>query len=272
VALEQQLVTGRAVQYGHYYWYFVVPLSILVSVYMALRLVPERWNKYQPWLCGAIIAVALLNTAAVQYKSFFTTTEGKLREQEFAPVLEQLNKEEKAVVLASPGGESQPLLVTIYTDHDLYWIPAAITSAFSTEQLKDALLTYLYLNNKSRRDPARYLRDSLSEVPNAYTEMYEELEGFAHKIPLELYRTSGFPHTQPEILAVRESFIEAIAKKYWERTRSREKLRQMLLEQNVRYILWDRQLYPEWDLSVLEPLEAIATSTDIILYELATTE
>ncbi|MBI4087902.1 hypothetical protein HY418_00755, partial [Candidatus Kaiserbacteria bacterium] len=40
VALEQQILTGRAVQYGHFYWYFVVPISIIVGIYMTTRLLP----------------------------------------------------------------------------------------------------------------------------------------------------------------------------------------------------------------------------------------
>lgn len=265
IALEQQVLTGHAVQYGHFYWYFVVPISLLAGIYMAVRIMPH-YKRLGRALCVALIALALVNTVGGQYFSFFRTVPGKLREQDFAPILQALQKEPYGVVLGDPGGESYPLLVTVYTDDDTYWVPAAITSAFSPDHLKEALLVYLYINKDVRNDPVAYLEEALaSPRASAYTEMYEELEAYQSGIPLATYRIT-FPQTNPEILAFRKMFLPEIAREYRARMTSRQAVRDILGSGGVKYVLWDKRQYPEWDLSALSPLALIATSTDLELY------
>lgn len=271
IALEQQLITGRTVQYGHYYWYFVVPISILVSTYIGVRLISKHFTSLRTLTCAVLIGAAFIHTAGTQYKSFFTTVESKLREQDFAPIIAKLQKEPRAVVLSDPGSATYPFLTTIYTPHDLYWLQAATTSIFPMEHFKDALLVYLYLNKDARNDPVKYLRASLASTTyNAYTVMYEEIESFEMNVPLRKYRSS-LPRTDPEILAAREAFLPELEQDYRTLAQNPASVRSLLQEQGVRYVLWDRRERPEWDLSVLGPLTVVVTSTDVILYELSTT-
>ena len=261
VALEQQVITGHTVQYGHFYWYFVVPLSIIVGIYMFVRLIPA-YRHLAKWLCATLIALAFVSTIGGQYYSFFTTVPGKLREQDFAPVLQTLQREPYGVVLGDPGGETYPLLVVDYTDHDTFWVPAAITSAFSPDHLQDALLVYLYLNKNARWDPVGYLRSALGA---------SEPEAYRSGIPLATYRLS-FPQTDASILAAREPFLKGIGAAYHSRMTSSYAVRTLLSESGVTYVLWDTRQYPEWDLSPLGPLTVLATSTDLVLYSLPTNE
>ena len=192
-----------------------------------------------------------------------------MREQDFAPVLQVLQNNPKGVVLADPGGESYPFLVTIFTEHDLYWLPAAITSAVPIEHPKEALLVYLFVNRDSRADPVAYLNTVLaSTAANAYTEIYEELEAYHSGIPMQNYWRTPSPHTSPVILAARASYLPQVGTEYKARANSREKVRPILRARDVKYVLWDMRRNPEWDLAALGPMTLIATSTDIKLYEL----
>src|SRR3989344_1130028 len=214
IALEQQVITGKMVQYGHYYWYFVVPVSILLGIYMAVRLVPEGKRRWRVWLCGGLIALAFLNTIAGQYKSFWPTVPEKMREQDFASILWKLREMPKGVLFGDPGGDSYNMLTTIYTAHDNYWIPAATQSAFPAERYKEALLVYLYVNKETRRDPTAYLKSVLAtSAPSTYADMYEEVEGFMSGISLREYRSSP-PPENPAILAVRPAFLSRIQEEY----------------------------------------------------------
>jgi len=270
IVLEQQLITGRTVQYGHYYWYFVVPISIIVSIYMGTRLIPDSLRRFRTLTCVGLIVAAFVHTAGTQYKSFWTTVEGKLREQDFAPILVQLQKESPAVVLNDPGPQTYPFLVTIYTPHDVYWLQSATTSIFPMEHFKEALLTYLYLNKDARKDPVAYLRASLASTTyNAYTIMYEDIESFEMGIHLSKYR-APMPRTDMDILAAREKFLPEFEREYRALLPNARTTRLLLEGRGIRYVLWDKRETPEWDLSVLEPLTVIATSTDIMLYSLST--
>jgi len=268
VALEQQMITGRTVQYGHYYWYFVVPLAILISVYMLSRIIPSDWSRWWKMFCLALVLVSFLNTAAGQYRSFFITAPYKMREQDFAPLVQKLASLPKGVVLTDFGGSSYPFLITIYTDDDLYWIPAATTSAFPYEHMKEALFVYLYINKDSRRDPVAYLESALAtSTRSAYVDLYEHVEGVETGIPRPKYEKAPFPRTDTEVLTKRAAFLPEIGKAYQEFLRSQQSIRAALIARDVKYILWDVRQYPEWDLAPLGPLTLIATSTDLVLYK-----
>src|SRR3989338_4521997 len=245
-------------------------MTILVGVYMSADLIPERLRAWRVVLCTLLIGVAFLNTVAGQYKSFWTTIPGKMREQQFMPIIRTLQQSPKGIVLGDPGGESYPFMVTIYTDDDVYWMPGATTSIFPMSHYKKALFTYLYLNKDSRRDPATYLSNALaSSTRTIYTNMYEEIEGYNSEVSPFEYRTEP-PHTSSNIAAVRPDFLQTIGAEYKVFAQSSALVRERLVRDGVRYVLWDKKQYPEWDLSVLAPLSLIATSTDLELYSLST--
>ncbi|MBI5456388.1 hypothetical protein HY969_01480 [Candidatus Kaiserbacteria bacterium] len=268
VALEQQVITGVTVEYGHFYWYFIVPNSILVGTYMAANLFPPKWNVLRNLFLCCVVVVSLLYAAASQYRSFFTTVEWKMREQDFAPILQALNERPYGVVLGDPGGAAYPLLVTILTDNDIVWTPGMVTSLVSMEYYENVLLTYLYLHKDARQDPAAYLSGALASTTSSFiTDMYGELEGYKSGISLRKYR-AGMPYDDPDMLAARPAFLEELGEKYRVFTSSPLAVSSFLKEQGVRYVLHDTRERPELDFSVLRTLTIIATSTDIKLYEL----
>lgn len=268
VALEQQVVTGRSVQYGHYYWYFVVPLSILVALYMAVRLLGSYRGSWARLASIALILIAFVNVAGVQYQSFPTTIPGKMREQDFAPIITKLQNLPTGVILGDPGTESYPLLFTIYTDNDLYWVATAVTSLFPIEHLREALLVYLYLDAKTRAHPTDYLNNAIHEPSLSTTAgMYKDLEGYASGVSFQEYSTL-IARDDQNIVRHREKLLQELDEEYGALTRSPQAVKELLHTRGIKYILWDQKQYPEWDLSVLEPLTILATSTNLILYEL----
>src|SRR3989344_4484659 len=57
VIVNQQVITGIRIQPGHFYWYFIVPLNILIAIVMASELLRERFRSVIMW---AIISIAYL--------------------------------------------------------------------------------------------------------------------------------------------------------------------------------------------------------------------
>jgi hypothetical protein len=272
IALEQQMITGRMVQYGHYYWYFVVPLSVIIATYMGVRLISMYSDAWAKWASVALIGAALINTAGGQYKSFFVNVQDSMRQQDFAPIMDKLNVLPEGAVLGDPGGPSTSILLTVYTKKTNYFSYSGIVNVFPVERFREALLVYLYLNKESRGDPVAYLRDALSKPATTnYTDMYETMEAFYSGIPLQDYYRNPSPHTDPRILSIRHTFLSQIGKEYGEFASSPKHARDILTERGVRYILWDRRAYPEWDPSIFAPLTVLATSTDVILYSFSTT-
>lgn len=267
IALNQQVVTGHVVQYGHYYWYFVVPLSIIVAGYFVHRLLPQRARVFLP---VALLVVAGINIIGGQYQSFTNNVPYQMREQAYAPILAALNTEPSGIVFAGVGGDVYEFLVTIYTHHDLFWIPAAQLHTFPDGRPEDTLLVNLYLNKNARKDPAGYVARTLaagSSTPE--TLLFGEVEGPRSGLDYYVYVKRATDAAHDSVLApVRADIVRELAARYRNELASPTAVHSFLQERNVRYILWDKHQYPDWDLAPLKGLAVMATSTDLVLYSL----
>ena len=263
VALNQQMLTGRYIQYGHYYWYFIVPSCIVVSLYMVGRLLPL---KYRPYLAAGLVFIVLLNTCVGQYRSFFVTADEKMRDQDYAPFISKLQMLPKGSVLMENGGLAFPMLVTIYTNDDLHYGGSAQTYNVPISYMKDVLLLHLYLNKNARRQPVAYLREELdAKEANEYTNMYQDLEGYYSGTDYYTYHRELLAGTST-IAATREKLFAELGSRY-ATLFSKGTARDVLLASGTHYILVDRRLVPEWDLSLLGA-KLIKKADDLELYNL----
>ncbi|OGG80046.1 hypothetical protein A3A39_03065 [Candidatus Kaiserbacteria bacterium RIFCSPLOWO2_01_FULL_54_13] len=267
ISLNQQIVTGRMLQYGHYYWYFIVPLAVIIGPALLARVFPERLMRY---LAFALIAVAFLNLAGQQYRSVPKILETKIHEQSYAPILTVLNREPSGVVLASTwSGKALSTLVTIYTSHDLYWFPSAEVHIFPIERLREALMVHLFLNHESRADPIHYLKEKLAQHTTSldeYVNMYGELEGFYSGFDYRAYQ-DAVRAGEESFGGLREKLLAEIAADYEARFHSPAYVEELLKVRGVRYVLSDATLNPGWDLSVFPDLSEIIRNDSVVLYE-----
>ena len=266
IALNQQVITGRLIQYGHYYWYFIVPFSVVIGAYLFGKALPHRFRRMFAY---GLIALAFVNVSGQQFRAFFgDTLQFRLREQTYAPILAALKNEPKGAVLAGAGGESYTFLITIYTSHDLYWIPAAEIHVFPADRLLEALEVHLFLNREARADPVAYLESKLSERPrnNEYLYLYEELEGLRSGLDYYAYQRA-LAAGETSFGGLRERLLRDVETRY-KAEFSERRISALLKERGVRYVLWDAEFYPEWDLSPLGRLTALARSGPLTLYRL----
>lgn len=265
VALEQQILTGRSIEYGHYYWYFIVPLCIIVGIYMVANLLPQ---KLRVWFAGLLILIVCINSVGGQYFSFFTTVPEKLHDQSYSEALQVLNSRPYGVVLAGHGIEPHPLLVTAYTSNDLYFTPSALVFHVSQERMRETLLVYLALNKEARGNPIGYLENLIgTSVDSPYLRLYHEIEGFASGLDYATYIEDA-QNDDPSILEHRAELLSLLGKEYRETIAPDGALRNILIERGVRYVLWDSGYYPDWDLSPLAPFEKNTEHGDVSLYTL----
>ncbi len=265
IALNQQLITGSFVQYGHYYWYFIVPVLICLCLYMVGKCIPRR---LMVWVYGALIALAFVSTAGGQYQSVKHNLSGNEHDQSYASLLSVLASLPRGTILTGPGSDSQSLLVPIYTDDDLYWYVGATTYHTSFDRIEEALLVYLYLNHDARKDPIGFLQKELSkDINSPYSLLFENIEGYRSGLDYYSYE-AALQHSDSALLSKRPAILSEVRERYAALLPNDAALRALLLERGVTYVLWDSALYPEGDLSPLQPLTVIATSTDLTLYKL----
>ena len=265
VALNQQIITGRLLQDGHYYWYFIVPLSIIIGLYMVWQLITKE--KAKKFLFIFLIAVVFLNTIGGQYQSFFYTLKTKRYEQSFRPIIDFLNLDKKPGVILS--AETNGHLLTTFTSHDLFWQSTASLSRITTERFKDALFVYLYLNKESRNDLAGYLaKIGDNGAPwSYYQDLFRNLEGYWSGYDYYEYHDKIKKNDQ-ELNRKRPEIIDQLNKEYNETVLKNGGFDKLLKKYGVNYVVWDKNKNPEWDISVIPGLKQLIKSNDIYLYEL----
>lgn len=266
VALNQQIITGRMLQYGHYYWYFVVPMSIIISFYMVWHLIKnENLKKY---LFLIIICVVFINTAGGQYKSFFTWVEIKRQEQIYRPVIDFLNRDKQpGVILASLEDE---YLFTIYTPHDLFWHHSANFNNVPIQRFKDVLFTYYYLNREARNNFKGYLEkigEDRSVRGSYYKSIFRNLDGYWSGYDYYTYRDKIVAGDKA-LSEKRVGLIDELSKEYGETILKENGFNELLKKYAVNYFVWDKNKHPEWDISAIAGLKQVFSYYNIYVYEL----
>ena len=265
-ALNQQIITGRMIQYGHYYWYYVVPLSIIMSFYLIWQLIENE--KLKKYLFIFIILVVFINTAGGQYRSFFATLEPKKYEQNFRPLIDYLNRDTRpAVILAVEGANEN--LFTIYTPHDLFWNSAILTNNISIQRIKDTLFVYSYLNKEIRNNFKDYftVADNNKSQAAFYLSFYRSLEGYWSGLAVAEYNEK-IKNNDPALSQNRPATIGELNKEYDEVLKNNG-IAKLLNQYGANYIVWDKNINPEWDLSALPDFKPVLSSNNIYLYGLA---
>lgn len=268
VALNQQIITGKLIQYGHYYWYFVVPLSIIVGIYIIWSLLPT--NKLKNYFLWLLIVIAFINTAVGQYQSYLRDLPTRFYEQKYVPFLALLKNEPPTVVLTADDSDGYPFLINIFTDHDLFWQSAAATHAVSPERIKDALFVNMFLNKKARNDFSGYLIRAFDH-PNQESALdlniYQLIEGLASGFDSIKYQKLSNDR-DPKILELREKLLASLEAEYKKRVGDQEKLLTVLNFYDVKYVFWDKNRFPEWDIGVLKTAKIILEKDGITLFTL----
>ena len=264
IALNQQIFSGHVIQYGHYYWFFIVPTSIILSIYMIWSLLKnDRWRI----ICSvALVLIVFVNSGIGQYRATFTYLDSKKDEQRYRPILTVLQKEQTSSVVMAPDNASG-LLITIYTSHDLLWNGTALVYNTPLERMEETLVWYLYLNKESRSTPRPYLEQALANSGNASESkmLYVAIEGLTSGWDSHVYDAkvlskdfSLFDH--------RRQLLDRVEKNYHRITADPQYVTSFLEKYGVSYIVWDKVFNPEWDLTIFPRLQLLVQSERVGLY------
>lgn len=267
IALNQQIITGKILQYGQYYWFFVVPVSIVVSFYIFWQLFLKK-EIYKNIFLAAIIAVVFLNTFIGQYKSFQLDLPGKIAEQNYRPFINYLVQDVKPGVILGADSSSE-LLFIIYTKHDLFWSSTALVYNTPINRAEDALYVYLYLNKESRNDFAGYLGRVLQDknTDSFYKSLYRSIEAYGSGFYWYNYADRESKN-DPVILEQRKKLLADLDKKYQRIADNKGAgVIDILAKYGVDYIIWDKNRNSEWDLSVIPNTSEVFSENNIYLYK-----
>ena len=134
-------------------------------------------------------------------------------------------------------------------------------------------LLYTFFNRNSRKDFRAFFRQlPTSSDPRLalYGNLYQNIEGFSSGLSFYAYhRERGSP--TETFLAHRQRLMDELVAEHEKKAGSSEQVIALLRRYGVRYVVWDQNLHPEWDVSFLGPIaKERVVSHGIHLYELQT--
>lgn len=266
VALNQQIITGKEIQYGHFYWYFIVPTSIITMFYILWYFLNQKLRRL---FFIAVILVVFFNTIIGQYDSMLGIVEQKTYIQNYKTILDVLDKDKDSkVILATNDNLAQ--VFTIYTNHDLFWLDTAVFYSAPIERIEESLLVYLYLNKESRGDIEKYLNDLAinKDSVSYYQSTYRKIESFSSGYDWYQY-FSKLSNNAPELLSNRQVIIKRLTERCRQEFSRPDLILNLLRERGVKYVVWDKNKNPEWDLSFMMPkLKELVEYNNIYLYQI----
>ena len=262
--INQQLLTGLSIQSNHYLWYYTFPAFIIALTYAFFSLV--RKERVRTILLILGICISLGNTAVEQYRAFAETLPERLYEQHYAPLLDVLAKEQESVVLAAD--DDPELLITVYTPHDILW--ESILGKFNDNPIQrhmDALAIFLYLNTDARRGPRAYLIKELgSEGTSLYERIYRDIEVYYSGKGLHEY-TLWSESGNVGFARYRSALLASFMRRYESLLKDPLGFEKLLDRYGVKWVLWDKNRQPEWDLGALTGLREVVSSGGVSLFK-----
>lgn len=257
IVLNQQIITGKNFNSGHYHWFICQPLVVVFFVIMLLyqaRFWQEKLKLFQKkkiniskTLALLIIGVSFYTAVVIQAASYQESKEQVLHDQRYAPVVEWLNantaKEE--VVLADP---HQADILSIYTSLNLFYTSFSFHYfSASTERLLDSLFLFYRLDGVSREEAKElFLQEQERYIisKRIYTTYYRDVFGSASAIPDQVLYS--FAEKYQDFLLIP---LDRFLKMY-----------------EVKYVVWDTKNYPQWKLPQYGFLSKVYEKGDFIIY------
>lgn len=251
IVLQQQLITGKIMQSGHYHWRYHTPLAIIILLVIFFSWVSRRkWEFFKKASAFLIIAVSIYTGIFMQSVSYTEAQKVALEQQRYGPVMKWLNTngQKEEVVF---GNNEVSYFVSIYTPMNVFHhMGAAYALAASHERLVNNLFA-LYRLEGVAKDKAEevFFQERRRISGRIYGLYYRELLGTYQSIPDEVLQE--FVQKYQESLSIpNNEFLNELWSKY-----------------QVKYLVWDKKNNPQWQLDQYDFLEKAAEIGDLAIYQ-----
>lgn len=246
IATNQQLVTGKMMQEGHYHWYITTPIFFLVlSIFIFKILDFYKNDKIKKILFYFFVAYLLYFGFSVQLITLKKNMESYAYYQNYGILFNWLNKNsvKDSVVFANDEFSN---LLPVYTSNNPYYSGYASYYASNPKDRRlHAVNVYYFLNYRDK--------DIIE-----FSKRKEELGRYA--LNLVYYRDKcGRGDCYPDEL------LEEMKNSY--KQFGEISFEEQLKKYKVDYFVWDQNKNPEWKIDDLLNLELITSYNNIYLFK-----
>ena len=251
IVLNQQVITGKDFNSGHYHWFIHQPLAIvfLVTIFLyqtkfwqeKLKIL-KNINMSRILAC-LIILISFYAGIVIQAASYKESEGQLLYDQRYAPIVEWLNNNtKKEEVVLTDFHQSE--ILSIYTSlNQFYSLLGRYYFSASNERILNSLFLFYRLDGLRGEEAKTFFlqepeRHFISK--NLYGPYYRNLSGKASDIPDQLL--FSFAEKYQDFLLIP---VDKFLKTY-----------------EVKYVVWDKKNYPQWHIDQYEFLNKVYENGD----------
>lgn len=250
ILLNQQIVTGLAIQPAHYHWYLTKPLAGIMLAFFSVFLIEWAFKSriLRGIAYGACFAALFASAVLIQRASYKAHYAETVASQAYAPVFSFLQ--------TMPSGQSVwanrvlSLSIPMYTKHD----------APNNNYAEYDPIPQSFLENRL------FLEYSLRKIPpaDAFVMMQTEREDIANRLFGVHWRDQYGSYS-----AIPDALLEQYANGY--KKSVRQSVSAQLSALGASFIVWDTENDPSWSLKQVLGIEPVFRTSRFEVYQLATT-
>ncbi|MFA4872441.1 MAG: hypothetical protein WC659_00700 [Patescibacteria group bacterium] len=164
VVINQQIITGRVLFYGHFHWYFNVPIFIIAMLYLAHMLSVRVAPLLNKIMVIIILSVSIGSATMIQAKSLETRAQGYMAQQDWGGVYLWLDKNLPLESVILSNNRSFSNAIPTYTKHYPYDGIYAHLFLADPERLKYNIFIYLWLRGLKADKAGEYFSHTPHEI------------------------------------------------------------------------------------------------------------
>lgn len=132
IVINQQIITGKLLQSGHYHWYYNTPIYIFV---LLLILFKYRENKFIKLLPVFFMLISVWTGSFINYSAYIRSIDFTMYQQRYVPAIEWIdnNFEPESVVVAN---QDISTIVPVISRQNVLWEDHAIYYLLPVERTK----------------------------------------------------------------------------------------------------------------------------------------
>ncbi len=244
IVVNQQVVTGRLVEEGHFHWYTnrgVVYLGLAMILSYVISKIKNL--KFQNIIYGVLFVYLVMFGIGVQMSGYKMGLEKYIYFQNYASSIKWLNKNSKAesVVLAN---DDLSDLLPAYTHNNVYYAPHAIFYPSNPRERREQAVNVYYFLEKHN----------------------EKKIDISYLCKLNFY----YNEFQYKYIRKEDRCTDSIKKKLVDNYQEflKNDFESQLKKYRIDYIVWDKNKNLDWNIDKLDFIEAVFRDGNTVIFEI----
>jgi len=255
IVSNQQVITGREIQYHHWYWFTNLPAAFFASSILVIYFLEKLKVFYKNITIFLILLVLIIFGIGIQYSSYQAYFSDCKYYQNYFYIFNWLNKNtSKDSVVYSDQDLSD--FIPAFTHNNVYWSnPLQYNATTPLERVFHNYFVYIKVNfNTEQNEIRQYLQEHKEEVSYLVLS-FKVIEA-----------QCGGSRSDGSRTCYSDKILDLLAERYKEFLQL--SLKEQLKKYRIDYVVWDYNKYPDIYLNLDRMVKEVYQHNNIFIYQM----